>query len=456
MISRTVKYKKSIMLCCKLALIASTVALYMFTLFKWYGTAALFYKGNYVIGMLYAFLLVAFCVSYGCFRIGVLRLRELFYSFALAICLTNFAAYFQLCLTGQAMLNPIYIIGLTVVQIAAAAIVYYFSNRIYFSLYPARDVIAIHSGSEADRAIINRFMQIHDRYRIEGVYLESEPIENIHAAIDAHSSVLLCNIDRNMRYELVSYCFENNKRLYIVPSLQDIMINNAHETQISDSLVYLCKNRGMTTEQEILKRAADMIMSVIGIILTCPIMLATALCIKLDDHGPVFHYQERLTKNGKLFRLVKFRSMIVNAEKDGARLASKNDDRITRTGHFIRKTRIDELPQLFNILRGDMSFVGPRPERPEIMDQYIRKFPEFRYRLKAKAGLTGYAQVCGKYNTTFEDKVKMDLLYIERYSVLLDLRLILTTIKIVFMPESTEGVEDGDKLPSFHRDDMDL
>ncbi|MEG0541922.1 MAG: sugar transferase [Angelakisella sp.] len=169
--------------------------------------------------------------------------------------------------------------------------------------------------------------------------------------------------------------------------------------------------------------------------------------MKLQDGGPVFYKQARLTLDGREFTLYKFRSMIVDAEsKCGAQLAQKNDARITPVGRFIRKVRLDELPQLINILRGDMSIVGPRPERPEIVSEYEDYIPEFRFRLKVKAGLTGYAQVLGKYNTTPYDKLKLDLMYIEKYSFLLDIKLILMTIKILFMPASTEGVDDATEL----------
>ena len=174
-------------------------------------------------------------------------------------------------------------------------------------------------------------------------------------------------------------------------------------------------------------------------------MLATAIAIKVTDGGPVFYKQVRLTKNGKLFNVLKFRSMRVDAEKDGkARLSTgEKDDRITPVGRVIRKVRIDELPQLLNILSGSMSLVGPRPERPEIAELYEQVLPEFRLRLQAKAGLTGYAQVYGKYNTTPYDKLQMDLMYIATSSVLEDLRIIMATIKILFVPESTDGVEEG-------------
>ena len=173
-------------------------------------------------------------------------------------------------------------------------------------------------------------------------------------------------------------------------------------------------------------------------------MLLTAIAIKLYDGGPVFYKQVRCTEGAKQFKILKFRSMKVDAEKDGkARLASKNDSRITPIGRFIRATRIDELPQLLNILKGDMSFIGPRPERPEIIEQYMEEMPEFMFRMKVKAGLAGYAQVYGKYNTTPYDKLKLDLAYIENYSIWLDLKLLLLTLKVVLKPESTEGVDQS-------------
>ena len=188
----------------------------------------------------------------------------------------------------------------------------------------------------------------------------------------------------------------------------------------------------------------DIVISLAGIILSSPIILITAIAIKIYDGGSVFFRQSRCTIDNKVYQIIKFRSMITDAEKDGvARLATENDDRITPIGHFIRKTRIDEIPQFFNVLKGDMSIVGPRPERPEIITEYCEQFPEFMYRTKVKAGLTGYAQVFGKYNTTSYDKLKWDLMYIEKFSIWLDLKLIIMTIKIVFMKESTEGLEEG-------------
>ena len=194
-----------------------------------------------------------------------------------------------------------------------------------------------------------------------------------------------------------------------------------------------------------MKRAIDIVVSLIAAIILSPIFLITAIAIKVTDHGPVFYKQVRLTKDGKEFKILKFRSMRVDAEKDGvARLSTgENDSRITPVGKIIRACRVDELPQLFNILKGDLSIVGPRPERPEIASQYCEDMPEFALRLQAKAGLTGYAQVYGKYNTTPYDKLTMDLMYIAHPSIIEDLKIMLATVKILFLPESTEGVAEG-------------
>ena len=190
----------------------------------------------------------------------------------------------------------------------------------------------------------------------------------------------------------------------------------------------------------------DIVVSLTALILCSPVLLVTALAIKLNDGGPVFYKQCRLTKDGKEFDILKFRSMKVDAEKDGvARLSTgENDDRITPVGHVIRKYRIDELPQLINILKGELSVVGPRPERPSIATLYEEEMPEFNLRLQAKAGLTGYAQVYGKYNTTPYDKLQMDLMYIANPSFLEDIKICFATVKILFTPESTEGIAEGE------------
>ena len=220
-----------------------------------------------------------------------------------------------------------------------------------------------------------------------------------------------------------------------------IKVEKKYETAIETALGGNIQNI-VTDDEETAKRMIDVICALILVVITSPVMLITAICIKCYDSGPVLYRQVRCTIGGREFKIMKFRSMRVDAEKDGvARLAARNDSRITPIGKFIRAVRIDELPQLFNILAGDMSFIGPRPERPEIIRQYVEDMPEFVYRMKVKAGLAGYAQVYGKYNTTPYDKLKLDLSYIENYSVWLDIKLMLLTLKILVKAESTEGVD---------------
>ena len=210
----------------------------------------------------------------------------------------------------------------------------------------------------------------------------------------------------------------------------------------------LLRNKGIASESLALKRCVDILLSGCLLLLFSPVMLITALAIKVCDRGPVFYRQERLTLEGKIFRIYKFRSMRIDAEKDGvARLATMHDERITAVGKWIRRWRLDELPQLLNVLKGEMSMVGPRPERPEIAAEYQSWMPEFSYRLKVKAGITGYAQILGRYDTTPYDKLLLDLMYIEGYSLFLDIKLILMTLKVLFWPESSAGIKDGARLP---------
>ena len=246
------------------------------------------------------------------------------------------------------------------------------------------------------------------------------------------------SIDRN---EILKYCVERDIEVYMTPRIGDTIMSSARSIHMFHLPMLLVERYRPSPLYLFAKRCFDIFASLVAITVFSPVLLVTAIAIKLNDGGPVFYTQERLTKNAKRFKIYKFRSMRVDAEKDGvARLSTGDqDDRITSVGRFIRKVRIDELPQLFNILKGDLSVVGPRPERPEIAAQYEKDMPEFRLRLQAKAGLTGYAQVYGKYNTRPYDKLKMDLIYISHPSVVEDLRICFATVKILFMPESTEG-----------------
>ena len=242
----------------------------------------------------------------------------------------------------------------------------------------------------------------------------------------------------------VKFCYSKSIRVYMMPKISDVIVQGADVLHFFDTPILLTREYPLTFEQRFVKRAIDIVCSLILIILTFPIMIITAILIKITDGGPVLYKQVRVTRYDKQFKIIKFRSMKVNAEADGkARLAQKDDNRITWIGKIIRKIRVDELPQLFNILKGDMSFIGPRPERPEIIEEYVKEMPEFAFRTKVKAGLAGYAQVYGKYNTTPYDKLKLDLAYIEGYSTWLDIRLMLLTLRVLLTPDATEGVAEN-------------
>jgi len=242
---------------------------------------------------------------------------------------------------------------------------------------------------------------------------------------------------------LLKYCYSHGIRSYTIPKITDVILKSSETMHIFDTPIYLNRNKGLSFEQEFVKRAGDIILSLIGLIIASPFFLVIAIAIKCEDHGPVFFKQERCTKDGRVFEILKFRSMIVNAEQRGITVpATEKDPRITKVGAVIRATRLDELPQLINILKGDMSVVGPRPERIEHVRQYTEEIPEFAYRMTVKGGLTGYAQVYGKYNTSAYDKLKLDLMYISNYSILLDLEIIVRTIQVLFTKESTEGFDE--------------
>lgn len=260
---------------------------------------------------------------------------------------------------------------------------------------------------------------------------------------DEIDSAIIAYMPSNYRNEILKICFQKDIEVIITPRVSDVLLRGAIELNVLDGPLFVLETTDTNTFQNAVKRIFDIAFSGFALILTSPIFLFTALAIKLEDRGPVFYRQKRCTISGREFEIIKFRSMIVNAEKnDKAVLASKNDSRITKVGNFIRATRIDELPQLINIIKGDMSVVGPRPERKELIEQYSDIVEAFPYRMKVKAGLTGYAQLMGKYNSNPYNKLLFDLMYVQKFSLILDLRLILLTMKIVFMKESTEGVDE--------------
>lgn len=412
----------------------------------------LYRRGIWLIVAIYAVIVYLFMKLYGGFKVGHYKVSQIIYSQVLSVIFANFITYLQMSLLARGFLPLEPVMFMTFLDIMAITVWTVISDRIYYYIYPPRKLLIVY-GSESVEELLKKLLTRKDRYKVcESISID-EDYEDIIYKIGQYQAVVLSYIKSGKRNQLLKYCFENNIRTYITPKISDIIIRGANDIDIFDTPLLLCKNYGLSVEQRISKRLLDLFIASVGIIITSPIMIITAVAIKLYDKGPVLFKQERMTENGKEFYVYKFRSMIVDAEKDGkAILSTKKDGRITPVGKIIRATRVDELPQFFNIFLGDMSVVGPRPERPEIANDYQKDLPEFALRLKVKAGLTGYAQVYGKYNTLPYDKLKMDLMYIEQYSFLLDIKIILTTIKILFVKESTEGFE---KTLVFSKEDMD-
>lgn len=285
-----------------------------------------------------------------------------------------------------------------------------------------------------------------DLYNIR--YICNGKANNLNRYLDNVEVVFICSdVEHNIKSEIVDRCLSDRKSIYVIPDIYEIAILNSKLNRADDIPMFKVQKLGLTFEQRFFKRIIDIVISLIGIILTSPIMIFCALAIKIKDGGTIFYKQERVTEEERTFNVLKFRTMVMNAEKlTGPVLAGEDDPRITKLGKIMRATRIDELPQFFNILSGDMSVVGPRPERPFFVEKFKQEIPDYKYRTIVKAGLTGLAQVLGKYSTTPEDKVRYDIIYIKNYSILMDLKLILQTIKIMFMKESSAGLKDEQNL----------
>ncbi len=398
--------------------------------------------GHYFLAAVYAVMLYVSSSIYGSLRLGYFRNGELIYTHTLATICANAVSYIPIVLLVKHFKTIVPLILMTAGQFVVICIWGYLANGIYRKLYPPRKVIMVY-GERPVAALMNKINSREDCFEIGEVLKIHSVTEELKEKLLQYEGVVICDIPSKMRNELLKFCYGRSLRVYSTPKISDIIIRSAESMHYFDTPLLLSRNDGLSIEQAFIKRTMDICVSLVMLVVTSPILLVTAAAIKLYDGGPVFFYQERCTKDGKIFSICKFRSMIVDAEKNGASVpATERDPRITPVGNIIRKLRIDELPQLLNILKGEMSLVGPRPERVEHVHLYSESIPEFAYRMKVKGGLTGYAQVYGKYNTTAYDKLKMDLMYIQNYSVLLDIEILFKTVKILFEKESTEGFSD--------------
>ncbi len=400
------------------------------------------WRGNVVITALFVVLFYAFGRTYGAFQISVSYVYELYYNQTLALFFTNLVMIFITTLINQGIPVMWPMVFAFAAEWLMVLIWSLCAHTFYYKFKKADKTVIIWDMKESLEQLVDSYGMGKRFDVIRNMHID-EAMTDIPKSLEGATAVFLCGIHSHERNQIIKYCIANGIRAYIIPRIGDVIMSGAKNTHLFHLPIQTIERYCPSATFTIGKRLFDIVSSLTALIVLSPLMLITALLIKLDG-GPAFYKQTRLTQNGKEFTLYKFRSMRMDAEKDGiARLSTgENDERVTKIGKFIRTCRIDELPQLINILRGEMSVVGPRPERPEIAAQYEEEMPEFKLRLQAKAGLTGRAQVFGKYNTTPYDKLLMDLQYIAHPSIAEDLRLIFATFKVLAEKVSTEGVDE--------------
>ena len=402
------------------------------------------FKGNSLLLSMFGGCYFLYFLLYEAHKISISSVSELIYDQFLSLMLTDLIAYFVIVLILRDLQNVIPMLLCFVAQCFVSALWSFLIHRWYFATHKPKRTVVIWDVSKGLRELINMY-GLEKRYQvIDNLYVK-DCIKELPKYLDGMEAVFLSGVHSGDRNKVIKYCVRNNIDAYVIPRIGDTIMRGAKPLHLFNLPMLKVVSYSPRMSYLFIKRAVDIIISGIALIILLPLMIITAVAIKATDGGSVLYKQCRLTQGGKKFNILKFRSMRMDAEKDGvARLSTGSaDDRITPVGRFIRAVRIDELPQLINILKGEMSIVGPRPERPEIAAEYEKEMPEFALRLQAKAGLTGYAQVYGRYNTTPYDKLLLDLNYIANPGIAEDFKIFMATIKILFMPESTEGVAVG-------------
>lgn len=402
--------------------------------------------GSKQVSVLVMIIFFFICYYFGqrldCFRVSILQIRDVIFGEVLATMITDIIMYILIWMLSIHLPNLIPGLITWGGQCVIGVIWAYVMHQSYFFTHPPLRTIVIYDERMGMENLIHTY-GLEKRFNIKTVY----PVESIMDKLEVmeeFDAAFLCGIHSRERNIILKHCVNHKIKLFMIPRIADVMMRGSEQIHMLHLPILKNQRYKPSIEYLIIKRTMDIVVSGIATIVLSPLFLITAIAVK-SDGGPAFYRQKRLTKDGKVFEILKFRSMRVDAEKySGAVLsAGENDPRITKVGRIIRACRLDELPQLANILKGDMSLVGPRPERPELQKEIEKEVPEFGLRLQAKAGLTGYAQVYGKYNTTFYDKLLMDLMYISKPSILEDLTIMLATVKILTSKESTEGVGEG-------------
>lgn len=398
----------------------------------------------------FAIMLVLLTFIYGRYDVGQRQWGQVALSVSLTLIITDLITYFELSImkTNEAnnttfKLENIGILFLVfIMQIVVILIMSFAGEAFYFWINPKEKCLIVTGDTTDAKRVAQALSSFEKRYEVSSIVSYNDP--DLESRMVENDTIVLYELPVKDRTGIIDFCYQNLKNIYFNPHIADILEQNARSVIMDDISMFSTRYHMISFEERLVKRSMDILISLIALIVTSPIILVSAICIKKNDGGSVFFRQKRATVHGRVFEIIKFRTMRENVENFSS---TEGDDRITKVGRVLRKYRIDELPQFVNILRGDMSLVGPRPEMLENVADYEKDLPEFRYRLRMKAGLTGLAQIYGKYNTTSRDKLMLDLMYIENYSLVRDVQLLFRTILVLFKAEdSTEAfkTEDGD------------
>ena len=403
-------------------------------------------NGGLITVLIYMLIYTSLCNLYKAHRIASSEIGETVFSQVLSFGIADLILYVECCLVYNKYVSVLPGGITALLQIIGTACIVMWTKQYLMKHVPAKKTIIVYGKEitvEEAEAFKERLLRKYSHlFAISDIVCENPEVNLETNEIMGYDVAILYELSGDIRGSYISYLVENRKTFYMSPRVEDIMLQGCVPKHLLDTPLMKYDYKYENKRSYYAKRLLDVVLSLFILVLFSPVLLLIALLIKIEDGGPVFFKQARCTKDARVFDILKFRSMVVDAEKYGVTPCTDGDARITRIGRFIRKTRLDEMPQFINILKGDMSIVGPRPERVEHVTQYTKEVPEFAYRMKVLGGLTGYAQIYGKYNTSAYDKLRLDLLYIENQSLTLDLKLILLTVRTVFTPESTEGFEE--------------
>lgn len=384
---------------------------------------------------------------YGGYQIGRQKSKTIIYAMSMATLLTDIVTYIQLQImnTNDAKNEMIQLFGVDLALAGAALVIQliliiafaYLGNYIFFRLNPPERTIIITSSKEACSHVSAKVSRYRLQYDIQCTRDYRSP--DLYVEIQKCDTVFIYEVPYKIRREIVEFCYKNEKNVNYQMDVMDVIEASMEQSLLDDVPFRSFSKMELGVDERIVKRAIDIVLSAAFLVAFSPLMLLAALLILVLDGRPIFYRQTRMTRGGEKFTIIKFRTMKLDPEHTPQISVYEDDERVTRSGWLLRRTRVDEVPQLLNVLRGSMSLVGPRPEMLENVDAYTRELPEFAYRLKVKAGLTGYAQISGKYNTTPKDKLIMDLMYIENYSLWQDFKLIIKTPVALLRSDSTEA-----------------